>query len=265
MNHLHRDLAPISDAGWEAIDGGAKARLKTHLAARRLVDFDGPHGWTYSAVNLGRAAAVPGPVAGVTAAQRQALPLVELRAEFTVGRQALDDAERGAGDIDLDDLGKAAYRIALGENVTVFHGYGPAGIAGIAGSAAHEPLTLGQDIGRYPNAVAMATDRLRQAGISGPYGLAIAPDIYTAIVEATEHGGHLLIDHLRQILGGPLVWAPGVEGGIVVSLRGGDFLLHSGQDFSVGYADHDAEVVKLYLEESITFQVLEPAAAIAFR
>jgi uncharacterized linocin/CFP29 family protein len=118
---------------------------------------------------------------------------------------------------------------------------------------------------RYPNAVARAADVLRQAGIDGPYGLAIGPEIYTEIVETTEHGGYLLLDHLRQILGGPLVWAPGVEGGIVLSLRGGDFLLDFGQDLSIGYVDHDADLVRLYIEESFTFRVLEPDAAVALR
>ena len=47
-----------------------------------------------------------------------------------------------------------------------------------------------------------------------------------------------------------------------MSLRGGDFELHVGQDFSIGYLDHDAERVRLYLEESFTFWLLSPQAAI---
>ena len=92
---------------------------------------------------------------------------------------------------------------------------------------------------QYPKAVAQAVDVLRRSGIGGPYGLAICPDIYTGIVETTEHGGHLLLDHLRKILGGPLVWSPGLDGGIVLSLRGGDFVIDAGQDLSIGYSDHD--------------------------
>ena len=79
MNHLHRDLAPISDAGWEVIDEEAKSRLPTYLAARKLVDFGGPHGWSHSATNLGRISPITGPSEGVAAAQRMVLPLVELR------------------------------------------------------------------------------------------------------------------------------------------------------------------------------------------
>ncbi len=96
MNHLHRDLAPISDEGWEVIDQEAKSRLPTYLAARKLVDFGGPHGWSHSATNLGRISPISGPSEGVSAAQRMVLPLVELRTEFKVSRVQLDDVERGA-------------------------------------------------------------------------------------------------------------------------------------------------------------------------
>ena len=56
-----------------------------------------------------------------------------------------------------------------------------------------------------------------------------------------------------------------LEPGMVLSLRGGDFILESGQDLSIGYLDHDADVVRLYLEESFSFRVIEPDAAVALR
>jgi uncharacterized linocin/CFP29 family protein len=70
---------------------------------------------------------------------------------------------------------------------------------------------------------------------------------------------------LRQILGGPVVWSPGVECGLVLSLRGGDFVIDCGQDLSVGYRSHDAEVVHLYVEESFSFRVVERDAVVALR
>ena len=82
------------------------------------------------------------------------------------------------------------------------------------------------------------------------------------MIETTEHGGYPLFDHLKKILvGGPIVWAPGVDGAVVVSLRGGDFLFESGQDLSIGYDHHDADDVHLYLEESFSFRVATPEAA----
>jgi uncharacterized linocin/CFP29 family protein len=265
MNHLRRELAPITEAGWRAIDQEATARLTTYLAARKLIDFVGPHGWSHSATDLGRTSVISEPSEGVAAAQRLVLPLVELRTEFKVALNEMDDAERGATDIELTELEEAVHRIALGENVTVFHGHGASGIMGITEGASHEPIVLGADVESYPNGVAGATDVLRQAGIGGPYGLALCPDIYTRIVETAEHGGHLLLDHLQRILGGPLVWAPGVEAGIVLSLRGGDFTFDCGQDLSIGYLGHDADFIRLYLEESFSFRALEPDAAVALQ
>ena len=265
MDHLHRDLAPVSGPGWDVIDAEAKARLPTFLAARKLVDFSGPHGWSHSATNLGRISSIAGPSEGVAAAQRIVLPLMELRTEFNVSRVQLDDVERGATDPDLAELDEAVRQIALGENVTVFHGLQAAGLRGITESTSHQPIPLEEDMERSADGVARAVDVLRQAGIAGPYGFAICPEIYTRIVESTEYGGHLLFDHLREILGGPLVWAPGVDGGVVLSLRGGDFQFDCGEDLSIGYLDHDADVVRLYIEESFSFRVLEPDAAVALR
>ncbi|MGH3815920.1 MAG: family 1 encapsulin nanocompartment shell protein [Pseudonocardiaceae bacterium] len=265
-DHLLRTHAPIPATGWQQIDDEAKTRLTPRLAARRLVDWSGPHGWAHSATNLGRTspleAAPPGTKSEtMVARQRQVLPLSEFRVSFTVECSGLQDTERGATDVDYADLDRATYDAALIENRAVFHGWPEAGISGIAESSAHPPLSLGKDAKSYPHAVAQATDLLRQAGIEGPYALAIGPDGYTRVVETTEYG-YPLREHLSKILGGDLVWAPGLDGALVMSKRGGDFVLDVGQDLSVGYLRHDAELVTLYVEESFSFRVTEPDAAV---
>jgi uncharacterized linocin/CFP29 family protein len=263
MNHLLRSHAPITESGWEQLDEEGRQRLVPALAARKLVDFAGPHGWQHSATDLGRTSRIDGPGDGLQARQRTVLPLVELRADFSVARQELLDVDRGAVDIDLSELDQAAQRIARAENVAVFHGWAPAGITGVAEATPHAPLTLGSDFANYPGHVARAVELLLENGISGPYGLALGPEGYTGVVETTEHGGLIVFDHLRQILGGPIVWAPGVKGAVVVSLRGGDFLFDSGQDLSIGYSHHDNDQVHLYLEESFSFRVASADAAVA--
>ena len=82
------------------------------------------------------------------------------------------------------------------------------------------------------------------------------------MIETAEHGGYPLLDHLRQILGGSVIWSPGMEGGVVASLRGGDFLFESGEDFAIGYDHADADAVHLYIEESFSFVVATPEAAV---
>jgi len=263
VNHLFRELAPVPDEAWAQIDDEARSRLTTYLAARRLVDFSGPHGWDHSAHNLGRASlADEAPAPGVEARTRQVLPLVELRVPFTLARSELADAARGNNAIDLAPLDDAAKAIALAENRAVFHGYTAGGLRGITDATTRRVVTSGT-WDRYPAHVAQGVEQLLLEGISGPYGLALGSDVWTGVVESTEHGGYPLMDHLTRILGGPLVWAPGIDGGVVISQRGGDFVFESGQDLSIGYLDHDATQVTLYLEESFTFRVAEPGAAVA--
>jgi uncharacterized linocin/CFP29 family protein len=263
MNHLLRQIAPITDSGWARLDEEATQRLGVSLAARKLVDFAGPYGWQYSASNLGRVRALAeGPSEAVTACQRTVLPLVELRAPFSLSRGELEDADRGAPDLDLGSLDEAARRIAVAENTAVFHGYEAAGIRGIAERSPQPRIPLGEDCESYPRLVAMAIQSLRNAGIGGPYGLALAPGPYTGVIETAEHGGYLLLEHLHHILEGPTVWAPGVRGAVAVSLRGGDFLFESGQDLAIGYDHHDAQAVALYLEESFALRIATPEAAV---
>jgi len=263
LNHLLRALAPISKAGWEQLDAEAKLQLNVSLAARKLVDFSGPHGWSHSSSNLGRTDRLgDSPADGVTAAARRVLPLVELRSDFSLMREELVDVDRGALDINLDDLARAARRIGLAENRAVFHGFEEGGVTGITQSSSHEPVPLTESFDSYPRDVAKAVELMLRCGVGGPYGLALGPDGYTGVIETTEHGGYPLFDHLRHILGGPIVWAPGVLGAVVLSLRGGDFLFESGQDLSLGYDRHDAERVHLYFEESFSFRVVTPEASV---
>jgi len=264
MSHLLREHAPVSETAWGLIDDEARDRLTPALAARKLVDFAGPHGWEHSATSLGRTSALAGaPVDGVTAVQRRVLPVVELRAPFAVSRAELRDADRGAEDVDLDALDEAARRIATAENRAVFHGFEDAGIMGIAQASTHDPIALGDECELYPRHVARAVEALLRAGVGGPYGLALGPAAYTRVLETSEHGGYPLFEHLRKIIEGPLVWSPGVDGAVVISQRGGDFLFEVGEDLSIGYESHDADAVELYLVESFTFRVVTPDAAVA--
>ncbi len=64
MNHLFRERAPITPAGWAEIEKEAKRTLRALLAARRVVDFRGPLGWGASDVELGRADPIASPIGG---------------------------------------------------------------------------------------------------------------------------------------------------------------------------------------------------------
>lgn len=263
MNHLMRELAPVSDVAWRQIEEEAERSLKHVLAARRLVDFTGPLGWTHSSVDLGRVKDVnAGNLAPAEVAQRQVLAILELRVPFSMARSELAAADRGATDLDLDPVIEASRSAALAEDGVVFAGFEPAGIAGMGTASPHEPVSIGDDYGRYPEHVAAAVAALRGADIAGPYAIALGDRCFKGVTETTEHGGYPVFEHVREILGGPIVWAPAVDGAIVMSRRGGDYELTIGEDFALGYSASDAGSVSLYIEETLAFRVITPEAAV---
>jgi uncharacterized linocin/CFP29 family protein len=266
MNDLLRELAPVSEAAWKAIDDEARRTLKGTLAARRLVDFTGPLGWEASAVNVGRtddlADRSDPPVTGLEARLRRVQPLVELRLPFELSRVELEAVARGSKDPDLDAVRMAAYQIAIAEDRLVFHGYPAAGIVGICDSAEHPALTLTEDYFAYHNVVAEAVHTLSVNGVAGPYAIALGPRCYEGLTKTISPAGFPLLEYVRRLLDGPIVSAPGVNGAVVLSQRGGDFELVVGQDFSVGYLDHTATTVRLYVQESLTFRMLATEAAV---
>ena len=265
MNHLHRELAPITDEAWGEIDAEAARTLREVLAGRRLVDVVGPKGWSHAAEPVGRTRHLGAFTGDVDARLREVQPLVELRIGFPLSRSELDAVGRGACDADLDVVRLAARDAAIAEDCAVFHGFEAAGIAGIVPSSPHEPIAIGDDYEDYPSYVARAMARLKLAGVGGPYAIALGPRCYTGVVEQSEMGGYPVLEHLHLILGGPVVFAPGVDGAVVLSQRGGDAEIVLGQDFAIGYVDHDEASVRLYLLESLTVRVCSPEAFIHLR
>ena len=85
---------------------------------------------------------------------------------------------------------------------------------------------------------------------------------YTALAETRDHG-YPVLEHVKRIVDGNLIWAPAIEGAFVVTTRGGDFELNIGQDVSIGYLSHTESVVRLYLQETFVFRVLTSEASVA--
>jgi uncharacterized linocin/CFP29 family protein len=263
MNNLHRELAPISEAAWAEIEAETRRTFTRHVAARRVVDVTDPAGPTLSALGTGHLRSLEAPAEGVIMHQRQAQQLVELRVPFTVARQDVDDVERGSKDSDWQPVKDAAKQIAFAEDRMIFHGSGPAGIEGIAPSSSNSPMPLPADAREAPVAVAQAMSALRLAGVDGPYSLLLSADAYTAVAETTDQG-YPIRDHLARLLrGGEIIWAPALDGALLLTTRGGDYELHLGQDLSIGYLSHDADYIRLYLQESLTFLALTAEASVA--
>jgi uncharacterized linocin/CFP29 family protein len=258
---LNRDLAPISAEAWSEIESEARQVLAVHMAARRIMDFEGPLGWDHSALDLGRVETLEGGPKGALIRRRRVRPLLELRVPFTLRRSEIDGIDRGARDADLDPLREAARLFAAAEDTALFEGYADGDIPGIVGDAGHAALELPAEGVHLPDTVTRAMELLRQAAVTGPYALVLGPEAHRSLDGAGE-GGYPVVSHVKRLIGGPVVWAPALRGGVLVSQRGGDFRYVCGSDATIGYVGHDEETVRLYFEESFSAELLGPEAAV---
>jgi uncharacterized linocin/CFP29 family protein len=260
VNHLYRELAPMSELAWDAVEDEARRSIRHFLAGRHLFPLEGPHGYRTEAVPTGQVAPI-GELEGASAAVLRPSPMVELRTSFSLSRRDIEVLDRG-GDVDLEQVVEGSRRIAGAEDRLVFDGVDAVGIMGAAASSPYDVVAREGAIEAFPGAVARAVEQLRAAGVDGPYGIGLGPQLHQDVLAATEHG-YPVVNHLRRIIEGPIVWAPTLgAGAVVVSMRGDDFAIHSGLDFSIRYRAHDREWVELELIETVTFRNKGPDAAI---
>src|ERR1700726_1116843 len=262
MNNLHRELAPISDAAWSDIEEETTRTIKRYLAGRRVVDVQGPSGVATPAIGTGHLRNLAAPGDGILARQREVKALVEFRVPFDLDRQQIDDVERGADDSDWQPAKDVARLLAFAEDRAIFEGYAAAGITGVRNGTSNPIMTLPADVRDYPDAIAQGLSQLRLVGVNGPYSVLLSADAYTGLSETRDHG-YPVLEHIRRLIDGEIIWAPAITGAFVLTTRGGDFDLHIGEDVSIGYLSHDDAAVRLYLQETFPFLLLTTEAAVA--
>jgi uncharacterized linocin/CFP29 family protein len=263
MNFLKRELAPVIDEAWALIEEEAVRVLKANLSARHVVDLDGPKGFDFSAVNVGAIEPAKEPFDGVKYGIRQVLPLVEARVPFELDVWNLDNVARGAAAIETESVIRAALQLAAFEERAIYYGFEPGGIKGLTECALHKSIALGGDGADYVDAVIKAMLVLSDSGVGGPYALVLGSKAFRKL--SSDASMYPPRQRIGKLIEGPILHSPVLEGGFVLSVRGGDFQLSLGQDIAIGYEHHDSRNVHLYLTESFTFRVLGPEAVIELR
>ncbi len=263
MDFLKKSLMPITDKAWEELVKQSDLILKSQLTARRFADVEGPHGWEFSAIPLGRLD-MPEKKSekGVNYGIRKVQPLVEVRVPFSFDIWELDNIARGAEDADLEPLETAARQVAAFEDRAVYYGLEKAGITGLKSISEYPAQECPKNAENILFAVTEGMSLLKESSVEGPYTLVVNPKKWLEISSASK--GYPLKRQLEELLNGQIIFCAHVDEIFLVSGRGGDFKLTLGTDLSIGYEYYDAKTVKLYFTETFTFQALEPRAVVVY-
>jgi len=110
-----------------------------------------------------------------------------------------------------------------------------------------------------------AIEKLDTLGVKGPYEAIFSPHHYYSYLRQTGEGGAYPAAKQLGIVIAKVYNSPVIDGALVFSTRGGDFLITVGGDFTVGYRWHDETAVHLFCVETVAAQLLTPEAACIIR
>jgi ferritin-like protein len=261
---LRRHLAPITEKAWKALEVETERTLNGHRSGRKLVGVSGPHGWEHSCVNLGAVDMQPQPQDGVHWGLRQVTPLIEIKVPFALSLRDLDNVERGSQRPDLSALHQAAHTAACFEENLIYHGLPGARMKGLLSASPHPPIAATKNPDTFVSAVEEGILALQKAGVGAPYAVVLGSD-YFAMVNAGDRNGIPLVKRISLLAEKGIFWSPVLPIGAVVSTRGGDSEFTIGEDLAIGFDRVQDDAVHLHFIGSFAFNVLEPAAAAAFK
>lgn len=263
MNILKRQIAPISTEAWKEIDEEAIKVIKSIITTRKTLMLNGPKGWNYTAVPTGRLIDLDSPkdensiCTGIYEIQN----LVEARTTFELNKWELDNIQRGAKDIDFDNLYKAVEELVLFEEKSVYHGYEKSNIKGLCETATNK-LNFGKNGNEILKNIGDAKYMLYNAYIRPPFNLIVSPEFFDTI-NILYDGGNL-IKNIEKLIEGKVIRSKILKGALLLPVRNEDLELTIGQDFSIGFEKELEHTVKLFVTESFTFRCLDNDKVIYF-
>ena len=267
MEWLRRGAAPLSEKVWKEVDEIAGSMFKQTVVARRILEFDGPRGWNHVATQLGtfNPAQTPQYSGKVRFSVPDVMLLTELRADFTIPWIDIDIFERVGPRLEARSIEDAARDMALAEDALTF--YGTSTNSGILSSRDTPRMALSNwtQPGRLVADLLGAIEKLDTLGVKGPYEAVFSPHHYYSYLRQTGEGGAYPAAKQLGIVIAKVYNSPVIDGALVFSTRGGDFLITVGGDFTVGYRWHDETAVHLFCVETVAAQLLTPEAACIIR
>lgn len=261
MDFLKRELAPITANGWKEIEERATAVLSKELSARKFIRVTGPLGRDITSVTTGRmdVKTKDDIKYGVYKIQ----PLTESRICFPLSRWELDNIERGAKDVDYSSLDDGIRKAAKFEEEAIFKGLEDGQIDGIYKSSSYETLDFGKTADETLKATFDGILKLDAAFAKKPYVLVVSNEKWYYLNTIVKE--YSLPEKLEKILGQKIVVSKSIDGAILLPFDDENIELVIGEDYAIGYQNHNESVVELFVTESFTFRVLDPALIVLFK
>lgn len=259
MDFLKKNLAPITEKGWNEIENRAKVVIENHLVGRRFLKVEAPKGRNFEGVYTGRVEILE--KNGLEYGLYKVQPLLETRISFTLDRWELDNIERGAKDVNFDNLDEAVKKASIFEENAIFYGIEEASIEGLRAST--QPIVnFGKTEEETLKSIIESIYKLKDLCAEKPYVLVVSKEKWIYLNTVSKDS--LLVKKLEKILGTEILVSNTIKEAFLLPYDNENTELHIGQDFSIGYQSSNDSEIKMYVTSSFTFRILDKNLVIVF-
>lgn len=262
MEILNRVKAPFGTAVWGVIDSTLGEFLTKRLSLRSVVDFNGGLSYETDSISTKKTSIISNKD-GLKISTREPIKMVEIKKNFKILKETIEDIKKGMVDFDDKVFAKVANEFSSVENGMILLGLESANIQGILKNTDVKSLDV-KSTKDILSTVAKALGIFNQEFVDGTFKLVISSSTLSSLY--TEFfDGISVKTKIDDILGaGQIVINQdiGDDKALLISQRGGDFEFYSGLDVSIGFEKETEEDVELFLLQTCAFRVIAGEAAI---
>ena len=246
----------------ERIEQAAVSAARDIISGRRIIDVEGPYGVGLTTVEVGNddKCREPGPhEASAVVSHALSVPMIYRR--FVISKRRIAAFRELGQPLNLKPAEDAAQAVAAREEEFIYLGQPDFNLSGLMTAPGRQTIKPGNwdNVDEVLSDVINAVNMLDSKGYRGPYGLALAPELYNNLFRRYPGSDLLQIEHLKRLCTRGIVKAAAVNGGVLVARDVGSIVL--GQDLQVSYLSSDAAHEHFAVSESMLLKI-EAADAI---
>jgi uncharacterized linocin/CFP29 family protein len=244
----------------EQIEQAAVSAARDVISGRRIIDVEGPYGVGLTTVEVGNddKCREPGPDEA-SAVMSRALSVPMIYRRFALSKRRIAAFREMGQPLHLKVVEDAAQAVAAREEEFVYYGQADFNLSGLLNAPGRQSIKAGNwdNVDEVLADVINAVNALDGKGYRGPYGLALAPELYNNLFRRYPGSDLLQIEHLKRLCTRGIVKAA-IEGCVLVSREVGSIVL--GQDLQISYLSTDAAHENFSISESLILKIEAPDA-----
>ena len=274
---LLRGDAPFGSDLWERIDQQVVRVARDQLVGRRFLPIYGPLGAGIQGIPLDKlnfdeetCTDLLGDQEPVQAkAQNRTLAAVPmLYKDFLISWRDVETEKQTGVPVDLSAAAAAANALSKKEDDMIFNGCPEFGYPGLLNAEGRQKVSRSNwSEGDNPFLdVAAGVEKLTSEGIFEPYTLIVGTDLYLQMQRLQEGTGVLLIDRIRELVGGKVYQSPVIGKGkaVLVACSSHYMDLAIGQDIITGYIGPEKMNHTFRVFETALFRLKRDKAVVTF-